>query len=76
MNDEYPIKTTINKRLESSQFSDDVPLESDPATIPTNTVGVYNRPTGISMINSKALPAVIFGSLIIAILIALIAWLF
>ncbi len=76
MNEEYQTKATINERLENSELRDDAPLLEPPGAIPTNTLGVNNRPTGVSMINSKALPTVVFASLIIAILIALIAWLF
>lgn len=76
MNDEYQTKATINERLEYSELRDDAPLLEPPAAVPTNTLGVYNRPTGVSMTSSKALPTVIFGLLIIAIFIALIWWLF
>ncbi|HXG85045.1 MAG TPA: hypothetical protein VNI84_13575 [Pyrinomonadaceae bacterium] len=75
MNNEYQTKTTIDERLEYSELKDGEPVIGQPGDIPTNTLGVYNRPTGISMVDSKGLPAVLFGLLFIAALIVLLVWL-
>lgn len=76
MNEEYQTKTTINERLENAKLSDNAALLEPPYAIPTNTLGVNNRPTDVSIVNSKALPTIIFGLLVVAILVALVAWLF
>ena len=73
MKEVYRAQARVNERLENPEFRDDKVLGDEP--VPTNTLGVYNRPAGISMVNSTALPTVILGLLIAAILVALVAWL-
>ncbi len=76
MNEKYRTRANINERPENSELRNDPFLNEQLGAVPTNTLGVNNRPTNISMVNSKGLPMVLFALLIVGILIALIAWFF